>query len=397
MRVLHTSDWHIGRNVRQHSRADEHRQLLAEIVEIIAREKIDLVLISGDVFDHSAPSALDEEIAYSALLAFTHGGAQVAMIAGNHDHPDRLEALTPLFKLAGIHSGAKFRSADNGGCIEILTSQGEAARIAMLPWLRRSKLIKADDLMSSEQLKHQSIYSSSWKAYFKSLTERFTAKTVNLVMAHVVFTGAMVGGGERMSETVEGYWVPKQDLDLNGAQYIAIGHIHKQQSLGLTVAGWYCGSPLQLDFGEENDPSKGVLVFEAQPSMPITDVRPIPLTSGRRMLTIPGNNYRNHQNPGSLDHLRKLAASGELGDSWLRIFVNEPWHPGIQDEVRDLLPNAVEIMPAHRPVYAPPQTREGIQPRELLATYFTEHKVNQDGVLPLFDTLLEEELASPSS
>jgi exonuclease SbcD len=397
VRILHTSDWHIGRAVRGRSREDEHRQVLAEIADIIAREKIDLVLIAGDVFDHAAPSARDEEIAYEALLAFTRAGAEVAMIAGNHDHPERLAALQPFLKLAHIHTGARLLKESDGGCVQVATASGETAAIALMPWLRRGNVIKADDLMAKEQAGNQSIYSASWKLALRDLTAGFSARSVNLVLAHVVFTGALIGGGERPSETAEEYWVPKQDLALDGAQYLGLGHIHKQQDLGLTTPAWYCGSPLQLDFGEEED-RKGVLVFEAQAGLPVSDVRAIELTSGRRMLTIPGKRYRGHARPGSLEHLRQLATSSDFGDAYLRVYVNEAARPGLADEVRDLFPNAVAVYleDASAPD-VPFDQRQGLQPRELLSMYFEQKRVREEGVLELFDELIEEELASPTA
>ncbi len=285
MRVLHTSDWHVGRTVRGRSREEEHRAVLAEIGQIVRDEDIDLVLIAGDIFDHTAPSAAAEEIVYQTLLDFTRSGAQVAMIAGNHDHPDRLDAIAPLLHLANIRARAKLVSSADGGCVDIETKSGEVARIAMMPWLRRSRVVDAADLMETELAKHQGIYTASWKYALRDLASKFDARhTVNLVLAHVVFTGAKLGGGERLSETVEDYWVPPADIDV-GAQYFALGHIHKAQSMRLAYPAWYCGSPLQLDFGEEQD-KKGVLVFEAQAGLPVSAVRPLELSSGRRMVTV---------------------------------------------------------------------------------------------------------------
>lgn len=383
MRVLHTSDWHIGRTVRGRSRDEEQRAVLAEIAGIIRDEKIDLILIAGDIFDHSAPSAESEDIVYQALLAFSHAGAKVAMIAGNHDHPGRLEAVTPFLEMANIHTGARLRSSQDGGCIDIAAGD-EVARVALLPWLRRAAIINNDDLMQTELARHQGIYSASWKLALQDLSSTFAANTVNLVLAHVVFTGAILGGGERPSETIEDYWVPPQNLDV-GAQYFALGHIHQSQNLRLTWPVWYCGSPLQLDFGEEKD-TKGVLVFEASPGLPVTGVRPVELTAGRRMLTV----------RGGLDELRAHAEADTFGDAYLRVYVNEPARPGLADEVRALLPNAVEVKIEMPDLLAGPSqsSHSGAQPRELLSTYFDQANVDKEGVLELFDELMEEVNAS---
>jgi DNA repair protein SbcD/Mre11 len=197
----------------------------------------------------------------------------------------------------------------------------------------------------------------------------------------------MFGGGERSSEMVEEYWLPRETLNLN-AHYIALGHIHQQQDLRLMWPAWYCGSPLQLDFGEEKD-EKGVLIFEARAGTAVRTPRFIKLTSGRRMLTA----------RGTLQQLALQAENNDFGDAYLRVFVNEPARTGLAEEVRALLPNAVEVK-----IEAPDgadgasfATREGLKPREVMAAYFEHTNVKDEGVLRLFEELLEEEnAASPA-
>ena len=96
MRLLHTADWHVGRAIRGHSRADEHRAVLSEIAGLAAEHQVDVVLIAGDQFDTAAPSAEAEQIVYRALLDLAATGAQVVLVAGNHDNPRRWGAIAPL-------------------------------------------------------------------------------------------------------------------------------------------------------------------------------------------------------------------------------------------------------------------------------------------------------------
>lgn len=385
MRILHTSDWHVGRTVSRtgRSRDDEHRAVFAEMADLVRDEKVDLVLVAGDIFDHQAPNASAEDVVYEALLGFTRAGAQVVMIGGNHDHPDRLEAVRPLLKLANIHAAAKIRPPEDGGCIDI-SAGGDTARIALLPWPSRSRIVTADDLMSGEAADNQSIYRDRCARVLGRLCGGFRAETINLILAHLVVTGATLGGGERQSETIEDYWVTPDTLNLN-AQYVALGHIHKPQDLGRMWPVRYCGSPLQLDFGEEND-TKGVVVFDAKPGLPVRDARFVELKTGRRMLTL----------RGSVQQLTSPETIAKAGDAFLRVYVSDPARAGLADEVRAALPNAVHVhidMPQQRE--AAPSTREGMQPRELLAAYFEQARVNDEGALALFDELLEEEYAAP--
>ena len=93
VRVLHTSDWHVGRRLRGRDRGDEHRAVLAEITSIASDNEVDLVLLAGDVFETASPSAESETIVYETLASLARDSRiKVAVIAGNHDHPDRLQA-----------------------------------------------------------------------------------------------------------------------------------------------------------------------------------------------------------------------------------------------------------------------------------------------------------------
>jgi exonuclease SbcD len=97
MRILHTADWHVGKTIRGLSRADEHRAVLDEIVGLATERSVDLVIVAGDLFDTASPTPEAEQIVYQALLGLRASGAQVVVIAGNHDNPNRLLAVAPLF------------------------------------------------------------------------------------------------------------------------------------------------------------------------------------------------------------------------------------------------------------------------------------------------------------
>src|SRR5690349_2130715 len=97
MKILHTADWHVGKTVRGHSRADEHRAVLDELVAVAEAREVDLVIVAGDLFDTASPTPESEQIVYQALLGLRATGAQVVVIAGNHDNPHRLLAVAPLF------------------------------------------------------------------------------------------------------------------------------------------------------------------------------------------------------------------------------------------------------------------------------------------------------------
>jgi exonuclease SbcD len=107
MRLLHTSDWHVGKSIRGLSRADEHRAVLAEMVAIAVERAVDVFVVAGDLFESSAPSPEAEAIVYEALLSLSARDIQVLVISGNHDNARRFEAIRPILALARVHVVAR--------------------------------------------------------------------------------------------------------------------------------------------------------------------------------------------------------------------------------------------------------------------------------------------------
>ncbi|HKZ24872.1 MAG TPA: exonuclease subunit SbcD, partial [Acidimicrobiia bacterium] len=118
MKLLHTADWHVGRTVAGRSRADEHRAVLTEIAWIADDEGVDLVLVAGDLFDSPSPSPEAESVLYRGLLALAEV-APVVIIAGNHDHPHRWQAIEPLMKLGRIQVAGMPKPVSEGGRLEV--------------------------------------------------------------------------------------------------------------------------------------------------------------------------------------------------------------------------------------------------------------------------------------
>ena len=104
MRILHTSDWHVGKSLRGASRLDEHREVLAEITGIARDEQVDLVLVTGDLFETAAPTPEAQRIVWDALLALRATGARVAVIGGNHDNQHALDAVAPGLERIVTHA-----------------------------------------------------------------------------------------------------------------------------------------------------------------------------------------------------------------------------------------------------------------------------------------------------
>jgi exonuclease SbcD len=211
-----------------------------------------------------------------------------------------------------------------------------------------------------------------------ALCAGFGADTVNLDVAHSMVRGGKLGGGERDAHTIEEYWIDPTVFP-GAAHYVALGHLHRTQEMGGAAPIRYSGSPIQVDFGEERD-RKGVLVVDAKPGSPAV-VREVALSSPRRLRTV----------TGTVEQLRSEA--GGSNDELLRVIVDEPGRAGLADEVRTLLPNAIDVRLA-RPQHAesaPVIERAGRSPQELFGAYLAEREIEDPRLTALFSRLLDEE------
>ncbi|HSK22427.1 MAG TPA: exonuclease SbcCD subunit D [Egicoccus sp.] len=332
MRILHTSDWHVGRTVRGRSRADEHRAVLAEIAGIAHESEVDLILVAGDQFDTGAPSAESEAIVYRALLDLAATGAHVVVLAGNHDNPRRWAAIRPLLELGNVHLADRIMRPDQGGVLDLPTPSGEVARVALVPFLSQRSIVTGDQLMAHDAAQQSSTYADRARRIIGALTADFgSGDTVDVVVGHLtVATGApSLGGGERHAHTIFDYVVPPQAFPPS-AHYVALGHLHLPHKVSGPAPTWYSGSPLHLDFGEADRGAKQVLLVEVTPDTPARVGR-VDLHAGRRMRTL----------RGSVEQV--LAHGRELGDDYLRVLLDEAPRPGLADQVRQELPQAVDV------------------------------------------------------
>jgi exonuclease SbcD len=380
MRFLHTSDWHVGKALRGRSRAAEHEAVLREIAGIARREAVDLVIVAGDLFDSATPSPEAERIVYRGLLDLADGGRPVVVVAGNHDSAQRLGAVAPLSEASGIHVAAAVRPPGEGGVVEVAAG-GERAQLALLPFPSQRYVVTADLLLSGDAADAHAAYADRVVRILGALTERFRADTINLVVAHLMVMGGAMGGGERGAHTVFDYWVPATAFPAS-AQYVALGHLHRRQTLAGPAPLHYCGSPLQLDFGETaNEPA--VNLVDVRPGLP-ADVRPVALAAGRRLRTLRGT-------------LADVVARGvDAADDHLRVVLDEPARAGLADEVRSRLPNTVEVVLAPRDAAAPPASdpdRLRRTPHDLVTEYLSEHDAHDERVVALFDELVDELIA----
>nr|WP_230416741.1 exonuclease SbcCD subunit D [Micromonospora tarapacensis] len=376
---MHTSDWHVGKVLKGQSRAEEHKQVLAGVIEIAQRERPDLVLIAGDLYDTAAPTPEATRLVTRALTALRRTGADVVAIGGNHDNGPALDALRPWAEAAGVTLRGGVREDPAEHVVDGATAGGERWRLAALPFLSQRYAVRAVEMYELTAAETNQTYADHLGRILTRLTEGFTEPDrVHLVTAHLTVVGAATGGGERDAHTVLGYAVPASVFP-GTAHYVALGHLHRAQRVQGPCPIRYSGAPLAVDFGEqENVPSVTLVEVTATTA---ARVREEPVTAARTLRTV----------RGTLAQLAEIAPP----EGWLRVYVREQPRAGLREEVQQLLPGALEIRIDPELVPAPGSgtrvaQRSGRSPRQLFADYLDSRGHADDGVQELFDELVEE-------
>jgi exonuclease SbcD len=384
VRILHTSDWHVGKTLRGSSRLDEHRAVLAEIAGIAAAEQVDLALVTGDLFESAAPPPDAQRVVWDALLALRGTGARVIAIGGNHDNQYALDAWSPVFAAAGITLLGHATRPELGGVLDLTTEAGEHASIVLLPFVSQRYAIRTEQMLELDAAQAAGLYAERMRLLIAALSQGFGRDTINLVAAHCFVRGATLGGGEREAQTIFDYGIEGLHFPRT-ANYVALGHLHRTQRIAAPAPAWYAGSPIQVDFGEEQD-TKHVLVVEAEAGLP-AQVSTRALSTPWTLRTV----------RGSLAELRERV--GDVGDAWLRVVVREPARAGLADDVRALFPRAVDIRVETETSTGEPggTSRRGRSPHELFAEYLASEGVDDARVLRLFDRLYDDAIAEASA
>src|SRR5258708_20425631 len=138
MKILHTSDWHVGKVLKGRDRSDEHDAVLRSIIQTARNEDVDVVLIAGDLFESSAPSPKAQGLVMRALLALRADGRQVVVIAGNHDNASLLDNVyRPVLGELGLHVLGTPKTPASGGTLRLTTRNGDQPTLPPIPFLSK--------------------------------------------------------------------------------------------------------------------------------------------------------------------------------------------------------------------------------------------------------------------
>ncbi len=292
MKILHTSDWHLGKRLPPFDRTDEQKEVLKEIEKIVVDNKVDVLIVAGDVFDVSIPPALAEEMFYRAALDLSRH-CLVAAVAGNHDDGDRLKAPDMLAKASGILLCGGFDCFNLAcDCVEakrggiIYRKNGERLNLALCPYLTESR--KGDPP------------AQDFAAYVSQIlnaraSDVFSDDGCNILVAHLFMSGSLTGEERELgsAKMLPLSVLPKCD-------YTALGHIHRPMKLADNV--FYSGSILNYAF--DGHEKKEVILFDTVTK----ETKHIPLTSGKKLITAKVNGFES-----------ALDAIESAGDNFVKI------------------------------------------------------------------------------
>ena len=381
MRFLHTGDWHVGRSIRGRSRIDEFEAALSQVVAIATDEGVDCVLVSGDLHDQRAVTPDADRLIFETFIRLYEAGVPVVAIPGNHDSAARFAAFAPLLERVGTRAVARMRHPKQGGAVEIGSRDGSAtANIACLPFVSPRRFLDGTSEFADLATGYMN-FDEGMGHLLEIFEGAFKPTNVNIVLGHLFVAGAQPSGSEREVTVGSDYAVSAARLPRT-ASYIALGHIHKPQKVKGTAADTrYCGSLLQLDFGERGQ-EKGVLIIDVAPGKPpkVTD---IPIEEGRKLVEV----------NATLDELP--AAVAGLGDAYLRVNLSlDSPVPGIADKVRELAPNALDIrlVLPEASGDAPKMSLRTLDPKSQFVSYYAAvHDAEPvDELLTAFDRVYEE-------
>lgn len=339
MKLLHTSDWHLGQSLNQYDRSFEHGQFLAWLLDTLEAEEIDALAIAGDVFDNTNPSAASQTQLYQFLTQarqrVPHLG--IVLTAGNHDSPGRMEAPAPFLSLFDATVVGQIGHAAAGVdwdrlVVPLKNHEGQvAAWCIAMPFLRPSDVPRLEDVDDAYMAGIGSLYAN---AYAFALSKRTSGQAI-IALGHCHITGGKVSEDSERRIVIGGSEALSVNVFDPGIAYVGLGHLHLAQKVGGDPTRRYCGSPLPMSFSEIDYPHQVVVVeFDGER---VATTREIRIPRSVELLRIP-------KRPAPLDEVLvqlKALSLSELPEAlWpylqVRVQLTQP-EPSLRAQIESAL------------------------------------------------------------
>lgn len=315
MRILHTADLHIGKSVHDFSMLEDQRAILTQITEILRREKIDVMLLAGDIYDRTVPSAQAVTLLDEFLTKVSRMKIPVIAISGNHDSPERLEFLNGVLEKQGIFISGIYKDVLKKVTLE--DSYGKVTFIC-LPYFRSGELgLKSSQEVAEKLLAEAEIDTTQRNVL---LTHYFVTDHGRAPELSDSETALQVGGIDNVEAEVF------EDYD-----YVALGHIHRPQQIGDRMM-YYAGSPLKYSFSEaDQEKSVTIITLKEKGDITVTKESLKPVHDMRKIR-------------GTMEQILQ-AASGPRDLDYIQVSLtdeNELYNP--MEMLRSVYPNVMELI-----------------------------------------------------
>jgi exonuclease SbcD len=329
MRILHTSDWHLGKRLFKLDRSPEHARFLDWLIETLLIQKIDLLLVAGDIFDTPTPPHQSLEMFYEFLhRVSTETTTQTLIIAGNHDSGLLLEAPSKILAPHRVKVWGKLSQKTEDHWLNIKV-KNEEIDICAIPFFRSYELLPNGEGDALSVL----------KTY---LTKKKSAP--QLLMLHHL-AGIFEAAGSEQVITLSGVdSIPTETL--NGFDYVALGHIHKPQKISSNA--YYSGSPIPMRFSETH--KKSVMILDVKDKEITSSKLEIPLSRALYIIKADENNWR--------EKIAKLEKNTELTPMVeVQLSLTQPI-VGLIDEIKEtILKKEMELL-SYQPNYSGAEKKE---------------------------------------
>ena len=287
MKILHTSDWHLGHRLHEQSQFEEQLLFLNWLNGYISSNYIDILLVSGDVFDTGVPSTQSQKMYYDFLVTLTKTNCKrIIIIGGNHDAPGTINAPKELLKALSIHVVGKATGNIKDEIFDISVNTEEVI-IAAVPYLRDQDIRRAVAGESFEQIGDR--YKTALKIHYNQVAEY--CKTIKKENIPIIAMGHLFALGGFTSDSEQSIYIGNLgDIGANDFpaifDYVALGHLHRPQKVGDNDFIRYSGSPNKLSFSEIGHDKK-IVTIETETGE-ITNIKEIILPEFREILRVSG-------------------------------------------------------------------------------------------------------------
>jgi exonuclease SbcD len=378
MKILHTADWHLGKMLHKQSLASEMKAYLEWLLKYIEKEKIDLLLVSGDIFDVANPSSKDRQTYYKFLSEVNKLQVQTIITGGNHDAVSVLNAPSELLSQMGITviGGAKDPITDE--VVLVNDQQGNLqAIVAAVPFLRDRDL---RNLNEEADLDRVEAIRAGMKKHYQVLADycaEYKGKVPIIAMGHLYAKGATISESER---DIGNQSSISADIFSEVFDYVALGHIHRPQIVAKNESIRYSGSPIALSFSEKSD-QKSMMLIETNKKV-IEKLTTIPIPKQRSLVRYTGDYDK------IMDQLAAHQPSGDLPDFIELVIKADKFSHSILMNVEELI-NSYKEEEAFQILKHSFDFKE----KSKMVTDFYENQINIDELKPqdIFETKLKGE------